>query len=244
MLQSIKNTKCYFLYLGAALFLICTISLLPVAKIHGEEHPSSSGTSKIGITPVLEEVRQKPPSLEKKSKKQPADSTNTSATAKPLDKPAYSPPEAPEDKQGKINTMLIIGAGVAATGAMALALSGGGGGGGGTVEPEPTPSVEPVGVDIAGDNWAGYLDLVNGGRENVTAVVDQNGSQVEITTTSTQRYGQVFRGKIDANGHLFVYDQTTGETWTTHKGPVFPTQIDIYDYVNNFTGLDRLLLKR
>lgn len=244
MLYNAKKTKFCLLRFGAALCLSCTIGLFPVAKVHGEEPSSSSGTSEMVNTPVPEQEQQKPPSLQQNLKKQPADSTDSEATAKPLDQPAYSPPEATEDEQDKDNTMLFVGAGAAAAAVLALALSGGGGGGGGTVEPEPTPSVEPVGVDIAGDTWAGYLDLVNGGRENVAAVVTQNGSQVQITTSSTQPYGKEFRGRIYSNGDMLVTDQTTGEDWTTFKGPVYPTQIDIYDYVNNFTGLDRLVLKR
>lgn len=239
MFQNIKKTKCYLLYFGAVLWLCCAISLLPVAKVQGEEHPLSSDTSPIGITQNSEEAQQEPPSLQKKSKKQPADPTDTSSTAKPLDKPAYSPPEVTEDKQqDKNNTPLIIGAGAAAAAVLALALSGGGGGGGGG-----EGAVEPVGVDIAG-TWTGYLDLVDGEREHVTAVVQQNGAQVEITTSSTQSYGKVFKGEIDSNGDMLVYDQANGEDWTTLKGPAYPTQIDLYDYVNNYSGLDQLFLQR
>lgn len=239
MFTNVTKTKSYFLYLGVVLCLSCTISVLPFAKVYAKESPSTYGTpARVSLS--LEGTQQEPPSLQKKSKKHPTGSTDNSIAEKPLDQPAISSPETGENKQGNKKTLMIVGAGAAAAAVLALALSGGGGGGG---PAQTEPEVEPVGADLAG-NWSGYLELVNHSRENITAVVVQNGSQVEITTSSTQPYGKIFKGTINSSRKMSVIDQTTGEIWTTFKGPAFPTQIDLYDYVNNFTGLDRLFLKR
>ena len=154
-------------------------------------------------------------------------------------------PKTTTTTTGGSKTLLLVGAGAVALGAIAIGSSGGGDGGSDdTAATVTTPSVPPVGANLAGDDWRGILLLVDGFREPITATVTQNGSQVTITTSTTQRYGQVFRGTIRSSGHMTLYDQTTGEDWTTFKGPATSTHIEMEDYVNNFTALDVLVLKR
>ena len=161
--------------------------------------------------------------------------------------PEAASPKTTTTTTGGSKTLLLVGAGAVALGAIAIGSSAGGGGDGGSDDTAATvtaPSVPPVGADIAGDDWRGILLLVDGFREPITATVIQNGSQVTITTSSTQRYGQVFKGTIRTSGHMTLYDQTTGEDWTTFKGPATNRHIEMEDYVNNFTALDVLVLKR
>lgn len=106
------------------------------------------------------------------------------------------------------------------------------------------PNSEPVGPDIRGDNWSGFLDLVGSQGEGVSASIQQNGNHVVITTSSNQEYGRKFVGTIDDSGSMRVYDQRTGELWSTHKGPAKKNRIDLYDYVHNLKALDRLYLER
>lgn len=160
--------------------------------------------------------------------------------------PAWEAPSPKTETTSDSKTTLYLGLGAAAAAALAIGLAAGGGGGGGggvSIAPPTNPSEPPVGADLAGD-WRGILQLVNGQREPITAVVTQNGSQVQITTSSSQSYGQSFSGTIRASGHMLMYDQTTGEDWTTFKGPASNNRIPLYDYVNNFTDLDVLILKR
>jgi len=246
MLDVIKKIPHHFAVLCTVVLLVCALGLAPVAKAQGKADIFSSGTAKMVAVPAV--TGQESAVLDQDTTKE-ALPENSTATDKYLQEPAFTAEEPENKKSGNANqrTLLYVGGGVAAAAALALALSGGGGGSGSDPEPEPEPpppTVRPVGVDLAGDNWAGYLDLVNGTRELITAVVYQNGSEIRITTTATQRYGKSFVGKIFSNRQMRLIDQTTGETWTTWNGPAFPTQIDIYDYVNNFTALDRLVLKR
>jgi len=113
-----------------------------------------------------------------------------------------------------------------------------------TPKDENAPDSEPVGPDIRGGDWSGYLDLVHGVKENVTSSISQNGTHVVITTSSSQEYGRKFVGNINDSGSIRVYDQKTGELWTTHYGPASDNTIDLYDYVDNFKALDRLYLSR
>lgn len=146
-------------------------------------------------------------------------------------------------------TMLYIGGGVAAVALGALALSGGGGSSsdsGGTV---PEPTVPVVGPSIYGSNWVGFLDLKNTeaqGYQNVTASIVQNGSAVQITTSSTLLYGRLFNGKINGSGYMKMYDSVTGEDWTTYRRNATTNQIELLDYVNdlNDNEFDRLYLSR
>jgi len=145
-------------------------------------------------------------------------------------------------------TLLYGGiAAAAVVGAVALAAgSGGGGGSSADVAEEPEePKLKPVGADLAGDNWHGRLILVDSGfKEDVTATVKQNGADIEITTSSTQKYGKKFIGHIDRNAFIQVRDQDTGEDWTTMNNDTRWNMIDLYDYVHSFHDLDRLYLTR
>ena len=141
-------------------------------------------------------------------------------------------------------TMLYIGGavGLLAVGAVAL------GGGSSSSDPTPPqPTTPPVGPDINGSNWAGYLDIKDTraeGFQNITATIVQNGSAVQITTSSTLMYGRMFNGSIKSNGFMLLYDSVTGEDWTTHYRNATETSVDLYDYVNNLKDLDRMLLLR
>lgn len=144
------------------------------------------------------------------------------------------------------SSLVYVGVGLAAAAAIAVGLGSSGSSDSSdnsTSDPE-APKKSPVGASLDGDNWSGRLLLINGQRELVTAVVNQNGSSLEIITSSSQRYGRRFVGNIRSDAHIRVTDTTTGETWTTFNGPANSRRIDIYDYVNNFQDLDNLLLKR
>ncbi len=161
-------------------------------------------------------------------------------------------------------TLLYIGGGVGllAIGVMAL-----GGGSGSSSDSESTsistttpvedgsgsgststPSTAPVvGPDLNGANWGGYLNIKDNqaqGFQNITATIVQNGSAVQISTTSTLQYGRLFTGSIKSNGFMLMYDSVTGEDWTTHYSNATATNVDLYDYVNNLKDLDRMLLIR
>jgi len=148
-------------------------------------------------------------------------------------------------------TMLYIGGaiGLVAIGAAAL-----GGGSGSSSDSGGTPSLpdigpeEPlVGPDLNGSDWSGFLDIKDEratGYQNIMANIVQSGSSVRITTTSTLAYGRHFSGTIRSNGYMLMYDSATGEDWTTHRGNATENRIDLYDFVNNFEDLDRMLLSR
>jgi hypothetical protein len=52
-------------------------------------------------------------------------------------------------------------------------------------------------------------------------------------------------GNIAPDGFMKLYDQRTGEDWTTHYGNATSTKIDLYDFVdNNYNDVDRILLQR
>ncbi len=143
---------------------------------------------------------------------------------------------------GKI--LLYTGIGFAAIAAGALA-AGSGGSSSSEVEPEPEVTDPPVGADLDGDNWHGRLILVDSGfKEDVTATVHQNGSELEITTSSAQKYGKKFIGTISSSAFTKVRDQDTGQDWTTFYQNARWNMIDLYDYVHNFQDLDRLYLTR
>jgi len=144
-------------------------------------------------------------------------------------------------------TLLYIGGavGLLAVGAMAL---GGGSGSSSDSGPTPLPPTTPVvGPNINGSNWGGYLNIKDTraqGFQNITATIVQNGSAVQITTSSTLMYGRMFNGSIKANGFMKMYDSVTGEDWTTHYRNATATSVDLYDYVNGLKDLDRMLLVR
>ncbi|MDP3479083.1 MAG: hypothetical protein Q8R88_04880 [Desulfoprunum sp.] len=151
-----------------------------------------------------------------------------------------APQTTKTDSSGK--TLLYAGIGIAAVAAVALAA---GGSGGSSPEPDPpTPINPPVGADLDGDNWHGQLKLVDGYTEDVTASVHQNGTQLEITTTTAQKYGQKFIGKIDRSANILVKEQTTGEIWSTLYNKARWNMIALHDFVHNVHTTDRLILTR
>lgn len=158
-----------------------------------------------------------------------------------------SPVPETRKESGGSNTLLYVGAGVAAAAAVAVAVGSGGGSGSSEPEPEPEPepTKSPVGADLQGDNWHGRLIIKDSGfKEDVTATVKQNGSALEITTSSTQTYGKKFVGTINKSAFIKVRDQDTGQDWTTFYQNARWNMIDIYDFVHNFKDLDRLYLTR
>ena len=147
-------------------------------------------------------------------------------------------PEPKTNSSGK--TLLYAGVGIAAVAAVAAGV-----GSSSSSESEtPTPTLDPIGADIGGKSWSGFLNLFDGIKEPVTATIYQNGAYVEITTSSTQEYGHKFVGQINKSGFMTMYDQTTGEDWTTHYDNATWNRIDLYDFVNNNKDLDRLYLTR
>lgn len=139
---------------------------------------------------------------------------------------------------------LYAGAGVAAAAAVAVAAGAGGSSSSSPAEPE-VPKEDPVGADLNGNNWHGRLILADSGyKEEVTATVYQNGSTLEITTSTTQKYGSKFVGKINKSAFIKARDQTTGQDWTTFYSKARWNMIDLYDYVHTFHDMDRLYLTR
>ena len=98
--------------------------------------------------------------------------------------------------------------------------------------------------NLTGNDWSGYLYLVDGKTERVYANIVQSGSYITISTTSTQSYGRNFTGTIDSDNDMYLYDSNTGEDWTTHFGPCGINRIELHDYVHNLTALDGLFLAR
>lgn len=183
-------------------------------------------------------------------------SSESDKTVVPVDKAAiivddekdavfYTPERTPPAPQKETTsstgkTLLYVGAGVAVIAGVALAVSSGGS------SSTSTPVVKdtPVGADLDGKSWYGYLTLVDGYKEPVTATVTQNGADLEITTSTTQEYGKKFVGTISKAAFIKVEDQTTGETWSTQFGNASWNKIVIYDYVHLYSALDRLALAR
>lgn len=158
-----------------------------------------------------------------------------------LQTPADTAPEPQTETSNSTGkTLLYVGAGAAVIAGAALAIgSVGGSSSSSTVVKDP-----PVGADLDGENWTGYLDLADGIKENVTATVSQNGAALEITTSTTQEYGKKFIGVISKAAFIKVKDQTTGETWSTNYGNATWNKIVIYDYVHLYSALDKLYLTR
>ena len=172
-------------------------------------------------------------------------------------------------------TMLYVGGAVAAVGALAIAVgSSSGSSDPGTPPPEltPTPSEPtppssdpdpdppslpdpppdpstnpPVGPDLNGSDWTGFLDIKDSrhkGFQAISASIIHSGSSVQIKTSSTLDYGRQFNGTISSSGYMLMYDSISGEDWTTHKGNASTKSVDLYDYVNWFKDLDRMKLSR
>ncbi len=148
-------------------------------------------------------------------------------------------------------TMLyIVGGATLALGAVVLMGSSSGGsddsGGSVTPSPDPDPIAPPVGPNMNGD-WSGFLQLKQRGSEGyqgIVASIVHQGNSIRVSTSSTLDYGRYFNGTISSSGYILMYDSITGEDWTTHKGNASSRQMDMYDYVNNFKDLDRMLLTR
>ncbi|MBB5346578.1 hypothetical protein JWG42_01840 [Desulfoprunum benzoelyticum] len=158
---------------------------------------------------------------------------------------AELPPPVVTRSGGK--TLLYGGiAAAAVVGAVALAAGSGGGGSSSEEEEVPEePKKNPVGANLAGDNWYGRLILVDSGfKEDVTATVEQDGANLVITTSSAQKYGKKFIGHIERDGYIQVRDQDTGQDWTTYYDKARWNMIDLYDYVHEFHDMDRLYLTR
>lgn len=149
--------------------------------------------------------------------------------------PSY-PEETSSDSTSK--QLLILG-GAVAVGIAAFAAGGGGGG-----SSAPACELTPVGPNVVGDDWVGRLRLINHGSQDVVVSVSQCGDAITIVTNTTLPYGQIFNGTISSSGSMLLYDQTTGQDWTTFKGRASSTQLRIYDYVNDATALDSLELSR
>lgn len=149
-------------------------------------------------------------------------------------------PSTPQETSSGSNTgkYLIIG-GAVALGVGVLALAGGGGG-----DDAAACEEDLVGPSIAGNTWQGVLSLVSNGTQSVSATITQCGTAITIKTTTTLEYGQKFVGTMDTNGDILVYDQITSEDWTTHYSQAQTNSIKLYDFVQNGTKLDSLVLSR
>lgn len=188
--------------------------------------------------------------LEDQKKEKVSNDTTANPTSITSEEPPFvaSDPAVTVDSGEGIDgmTMLYIGGavGLVALGAMAL-----GGGSGSSSESSPaTPATPVVGPDLNG-NWAGFLEIKNTeapGYENITATIVQSGAAVQITTSSTLAYGQLFTGRISSGGSMKMYDSITGQDWTTHYSKATSTKVDLYDYVNNLNNkdFDRMFLGR
>jgi len=154
-------------------------------------------------------------------------------------------PAPPATTESGSNTLLYAGVGIAAAVGIAVAAGSSGGSSSSEPEPEPEPTKPPVGADLNGTNWHGTLTLAETNvKESVTATVKQNGTALEITTSSTQKYGKKFIGTIDRSAFIKAEDQDTGETWSTFYKTARWNSIDLYDFVDNFHEKDRLILGR
>lgn len=106
---------------------------------------------------------------------------------------------------------------------------------------------EYTGPDLEGSGWHGTLIIENEGYEGtqaVTATISQNEATLSIRTSSSLSYARSFRGKISDGGYIVVQDAQTGKTWTTFEGAASTSYIRLYDYVNDNTAFDKLVLSR
>ena len=216
-------------------------------------------------TPLIEKTgKSKPPSTEIKPVEAQARTSANAGQEEQL-------PEQTESSSSK-KAWIYGGLGVAAAAAIVAVAAGGGGGGGGSTpdngnnsngsgdchEETPVnknprspvannPNATPLCADLSGP-WSGRLDLANDDSIPVTASIDQDGGKIQITTSSGKPYGKLFIGEVDANCKFNVYDQTTGELWSTHFGAATAGRIAIYDYVDTScygnTKYDSLILTR
>jgi hypothetical protein len=181
-------------------------------------------------------------------------------------------PEKSSDSGNTTTWLLVGGAVVLGVGALALGSGGGGGDSSPSADPvEETSSMSSsnddddvkddddeeieiesedssspyTGPDLNG-SWSGFINLVNEGNENVSisASVSQDGRNISISTSSPYSYARNFSGKISSSGNIKVKDGNTGEIWTTHSGAASASSIRIFDWVNDYTELDRIELSR
>ncbi len=221
-------------YLIIASLSVCSTSVISVAK----ENALSEAESEPG---VLLEDHKKDPAGE-------GQNTDPGTKHTPLEDPPFvvSEPSVKVDEGEGIDGMTMLYAG-GAIGIAAIAIAAFAGGGSSGSSSSPPPSTPPVGPDLNGSNWLGFLDIKDSrsvGYQNISATILQNGSVVQINTSSTLDYAHQFNGSIDGNGYMLMYDSVTGEDWTTHYSKATAGTVDLYDYVNDFTEMDRMLLNR
>lgn len=92
-------------------------------------------------------------------------------------------------------------------------------------------------------HWEGMLNLVNYTQEPVSATITQEDCTIRIITTSTLLYGKYFVGNIDET-YISVQDADTGEIWTTHSETATEYNLQLQDFVNNYSDLDELTLQK
>lgn len=252
-----KNIQCKngFVKISCSLLLVLCVSVLNVGVHMSWATDVSVVKNDSAANSVAETASTKPP-----------EETEKKVTE---ENPGNTPQET---KTSTNSTLLYGGMGVAAVAAIvAVAASGGGSDSGSdatdttTTVTTPTtekktvekatkkikrpsdknpPNTDPVGPDLRGSDWHGYLDIVHGKKESVSATVKQNGNYIVITTSSNQSYGKKFIGNTTASGRIEAYDQNSGEIWSTEKGAASKNRIDLYDYVDNYNSLDHLALER
>jgi len=218
----------------------------PLIKNTGKSKPSASE-----IEPAATE-----PSAAGKSEEPLPTPTQTHSSKKP--QPAQT------ETSSSNKAWIYGGLGVVAAGAVVAVVASGGGGGGGGDKPdtcnEPTPvntkprppvvnnpNNTPVCADLSGQ-WSGTLKLADEAGVSLSATIAQNGDQIQVTTSSPKAYGKLFIGTVDPNCNFNLWDQTTGEQWTSNAGPGSANRIAIYDYVQTScygnTKYDSLILTR
>ena len=213
------------------LFLVACLSILNISRTTALAADSKTGKEVAMNTAATSQADTVPVATASAQEQPPIEAPQTGAPD----------PETTTNSSGR--TYLYAGLGVAAVAAAAAVAVGASGGS--SSEPETqTPALAPIGADIGGKSWTGFLNLVDGVKENVTAIIYQNGAYVEITTSTTQQYGHKFVGQISRSGVMTMYDQTTGQDWTTFYDAATWNRIDLYDYVHNNKALDRLYLTR
>lgn len=107
---------------------------------------------------------------------------------------------------------------------------------------EIIPDAQANCIPIAG-TWEGFIHLENEGNQAVVAEIYQINCNIRIVTNSRFFYAHHFLGYID-HKYITVLDRATGQTWTTYQKFATTEQIELFDYVNNFTALDELNLSQ
>lgn len=217
--------------LTLALFIIVSLSVSPC--LSSDIKVLSDTGKKVKIADTTETIVE--------SKTASVDTADTTDESK-AEYVAVPPEETTSDDTSK--WLLYGGSAALGVGILALAIS--------AIDSDSdsessVTSVNPVGPDIAGSNWAGTLTISNTGYEGsqgVTAVITQIGRSITITTDSSLSYGQYFSGSISSGGYISVRESVTNQLWTTHNGNASTTAIRLYDYVNNYSSYDTLFMIR